>query len=672
VNCGAQTRGAPQVPGGSRDRLKADELLAPTYNGEGPIHNNYFMPIGQTAPAVALKGILIVGASNLFSSHQGCPGPPRPALGFSVAFFTHGEHLVPALRDIVQPPGTIIISPGRVWSEPGDQGMSRASFPLVLVDQLTNATHNGLATFLYNENRVSALRLQVVQETAAWAKFDFWGQASMTYAPGPIANEDMLRARFVTELNQQTPIRPWSELSTSARTQLLERFDGDSMPADVSANGLIVDGAIYLRGCNTRYGPYPYCQHMRHGVFSVTKSLGAAIALLRLAQKYGDEVFDLKIKDYVTVSAAHGGWDRVTFADALNMATGIGDLSPQREPNDPLADENKPKMFKWGGARTAKEKLDVSFSYGKYPWGPGEVLRYNSTHTFVLAAAMDSFLKRREGPNAHLWEMVASEVFRPIGIFHAPMMHTLELDGGRGIPLLAVGLYPTIDDIAKLTTLLQNRGQHQGRQLLSVSKLADALYKTANTGLPTGGKNRFGDARYRLSFWSVPYRTSDGCFFQIPYMSGYGGNLVVLLPNGISAFRFADGFNFDVESMVLAGEAVRPFCPTPPENVSPPSPKQEPLTASDLRAAVSGHTFYGDDWHMFPAADGVIYRTSKNGSDVGKWHITPDGRFCRAWWDDQRERCYMVYREGESFELYLQDRWGKVVVKRVPGNPERY
>lgn len=46
------------------------------------------------------------------------------------------------------------------------------------------------------------------------------------------------------------------------------------------------------------------------------------------------------------MAATHAGWDDVTFADALNMATGIGDLSPQREANDALADENKPKMFR--------------------------------------------------------------------------------------------------------------------------------------------------------------------------------------------------------------------------------------------------------------------------------------------------------------------------------------
>ena len=74
---------------------------------------------------------------------------------------------------------------------------------------------------------------------------------------------------------------------------------------------------------------------------------------------------------------------------------GIGEGSPQRHPNDPFADENKPRMLAWMGKRTAKDKLDAGFAYPKYPWGPGQVVRYNSVHTFVLAAAMDAYLKRR-------------------------------------------------------------------------------------------------------------------------------------------------------------------------------------------------------------------------------------------------------------------------------------
>ena len=150
--------------------------------------------------------------------------------------------------------------------------------------------------------------------------------------------------------------------------------------------------------------------------------------------------------------------------------------------------------------------------------------------------------------------MVAAEVFQPIGILHLPTMHTQEAVGERGIPFLGIGLYPTIDDVAKLTTLLQNGGQHQGQQQLHAAKLAEALYQTDAGGLPSHKENRFGVARYHLSFWSVPYRAHNGCFFQIPYMAGHGGNLVVLLPNGITAFRFADGHNYDVDEMVLAGE----------------------------------------------------------------------------------------------------------------------
>jgi hypothetical protein len=140
-------------------------------------------------------------SSTLFRERHGCPGVAELLLGFSAAFFTEGEYLVPVVRDLV-PHSIFILSPGRVWSEAGDGGMSRASFPFVLTNPHNNATHNGVATFLYDDTRVSAFRFQVVQETAAWAKYDGWGQAPLTYTPGPIANEAAIRAQFSAELQQ--------------------------------------------------------------------------------------------------------------------------------------------------------------------------------------------------------------------------------------------------------------------------------------------------------------------------------------------------------------------------------------------------------------------------------------------------------------------------------------
>ena len=157
---------------------------------------------------------------------------------------------------------------------------------------------------------------------------------------------------------------------------------------------------------------------------------------------------------------------------------------------------------------------------------------------------------------------------------------------------------PRFDDLAKLTTLLQHGGRHQGQQLLHAAKLAEALYQTDARGLPTGWENRFGEGRYHRSFWSMPYRTATGCHFQIPFMSGVGGNIVVLLPNGITAFRVADGGHHDLDAMVRAGEAVRPFpCaagsaeapPAPPaaQRERPASPVSRPHALRPGRAPLS-------------------------------------------------------------------------------------
>ena len=673
--------GCPLVPavvapsGTMRDRILASELLAPTWTGAGPVHNDYFVPIGSSASARhAFIGTLTIPALKLSTAQNGCAGLASPWPAFTIAFFTHGDHLVPVVRTIIWSSDRrlgIILSPGRIWSESGDQGLSRASFPFAIVNPIDNGTLNGLATFVFDDERVSNLRAQITQETRAWARHDYWGQVPMTYARRTIPDEARLRAQFESEQRFETPIKPWTALPVAAPSPVLDAFDGSTVPDDVSVSGFVIDGAIYAKDCHTRTGPYPYCRHMRHGVFSVTKSLGAAVALLRLATKYGDGVFEEKIADYVRVTATHDGWKDVTFADALSMAVPIGDIGPRRDWPDPAPDENQPKMLAWLiKARTAQEKLDHGFNYGRYSWERGEVVRYNTIVTFTLAAAMDAYLKRKEGPNAHLWDMVADEVYRPIGILHAPMMHTVESDGNRGIPILGYGLTPTIDDLAKLVNLLQARGQHHGTQILSAAKIDEALRRTA-TGLSTRVPSRFGDQRYHLSFWSLPYRTALGCSFDVPYMWGYGGNFVVLLPNFVSAFRFADGSIHDPETMILAGEAIRPFCTAAPSDELPKAVQNPPLTGAELTAELPGNTFGSGVVRVFIAPDGRQYLAVGTRVDVGRWRITPAGLYCRTWYvtDGGRERCYHVYRDGENFDFHVNDRWTVLRWTRTPGRP---
>ena len=63
-------------------------------------------------------------------------------------------------------------------------------------------------------------------------------------------------------------------------------------------------------------------------------------------------------------------------------------------------------------------------------------------------------------------------------------------------------------------------------------------------GLPTGWPLEHGDVTYHMSFWQHPYKGQSERLFRYPAMVGCGGNYVLMMPNGITAFRFANcGYN---------------------------------------------------------------------------------------------------------------------------------
>ena len=554
-----------------REHISKDDLMAESYSDDGPVHNLYYTPVGESDNAIhQLEGKLAV-EEFLMTDRQQDDNVLRPSdryfPGFSVEFFTYKDHLVPLQRDVIlegegDSSWNLIISSGIVWSEKTDGGMSRASFPFVLIKEDTSEAHNGIATFLYDGDKVSSFRFQVVQETAPWNKMDYWGQNPMAYSPGQIKDKEEQIAQFSASLDAKTQVRPWSDLEGKLNLELLSSFNGSLHPWEISTAGLVLDGILYLQPCRTRYGDFPYCEAMRQGSFSVAKSMGAAVAMLRLAEKFGEEVFDMKIADYVEVTADHDGWEEVTFGDALNMATGIGgDLPEKVNPNVMFSDEdgNEAVFQFFQQARSAGEKAEACFAADNYPWGPGEVARYQSCHTFILGMAMDKFLKSREGSDADVWDMLIDEVYEPIGIMRMPTLRTIEEDGSRGIPHYSIGLYPNPDDIAKIGMLMQNGGVTGGKQLLHREKLAEALREEELYGLYTGEFNQYGEGTYHMSFWTMPYQTASGDYIQIPYMSGFGGNRVILAPNGVVAFQFGDSHIYGFESMVEAAEELGQF-----------------------------------------------------------------------------------------------------------------
>lgn len=82
------------------------------------------------------------------------------------------------------------------------------------------------------------------------------------------------------------------------------------------------------------------------------------------------------------------------------------------------------------------------------------------------------------------------------------------------------------------------------------------LFLNANVPIQSTNQN----ARYLNSFWSFSLSVPSVCTVRIPYMLGYGGNFVVILPNGISVFRYADADIHDPAALALATADIRPFC----------------------------------------------------------------------------------------------------------------
>ena len=565
-------------------RIAIAELLAPTWSG-GVIANTAFVPGADAIDAHAsFVGTLRLTETQMstqpaaLSPPAGLARDPKLFPGVAISFFTDKGDLVPFTQDVIRYATRnqghsywdIIVQPGRVWSQPGDDGWSRAAFPFALVNSIEGETHNGLATFLYRDGRVSNLRVQVVQQTAPFDIKEQFVAAALVparFEPAPSEQLDPLKRDYEAGRAGAVPIASWKELAAKVSDATLAGFDGTMPASDIVLSGIDYQGSFYLKGCYSAGGELPWCDRARFGVWSATKALANETALLRLAQKYGPAVFDLKIADFVPEAVRHPAWRNVRFEDAINMTTGIGNGSTRREPNDISDGYIDPSYQRWYEARSTQDKITRLLDDGAvYPWGPGKVARYRDQDMFILGVAMDRFLKSKEGPAASIWSMLGQEVFAPIGIHEAPTNRTIEHDGGIGQPLMAYGYYPTISDMVLIARLYQDEGRHGSTQILYAPRIRKLLAGPEARGFPTGEQLSTGETSYLNAFWFTSYAPSHDCRRFYPRMIGWGGNIVALLPGGMTGIRLAksggtpDNSDDDTSGMARVANSLSRFC----------------------------------------------------------------------------------------------------------------
>jgi CubicO group peptidase (beta-lactamase class C family) len=522
-----------------------------------PVANAAFAPGEGALPAPAFAGVLKVRPTQM----QTLPVLTQPLLqgrdtrifpGVQLEFFTVGDVLVPVQRgEMVRETGAgaaasywrIIPQFGRVWREKGEGDWSRAAFPVMLVNDTENHAHQGLATFLYRPGQVSGLMIQFVQQTGPYLikqYFVAWGFAPADFAPADMLKLEARRAQAQAELADRLPAKPWSELVKTVPPATLDGFGGPIYPKWQVAVALVRSGTLYYQDSVTPYGSYPYPLEMRFGVRSVTKSVFAPLALLRLAQVYGPWVLNLKIGDYV--QGLDPKWHRVRFVDAADMATGFGGTgSTKTHPNDIFDGYLGGDYDAWYTAASHADKLrQIAANLHPYPWEPGTVMRYRDQDYYLLGAAIEGFLKSVRAPRTDLGEMIQVEVFTPIGIHQAPTVRTREAGGRDGLVWCNAGYYPTLDDLAKIALLYQARGAHGGVQILNRELTEDllagrdAIVKNADASLgpvssPLAGSAE--DGLYKMGFHFMRYVNAGGTVEYLPSMHGSGDNELILYPN---------------------------------------------------------------------------------------------------------------------------------------------
>ncbi|UCH41366.1 MAG: serine hydrolase [Gammaproteobacteria bacterium] len=498
-----------------------------------------------------------------------------------------GENLLPLDRDLLRDPGggsywDLSLSPGCVWSEPTDDGWSRAALPFQLSNIFENDTHHGLATFLYNDSEVSPIYFQVVAETKAFLcpdNLQAWGwlHARVTTLE-PSAVKKTIDA-YQGEADDQLPLKPladWQSADTQIYFDDIESgFGSDS----TLVSGMVVDDTIYVSPCRTSMGDYPYPRAMKFGIWSATKTAFCSIACLRIAQIGGEDPRSALVKDLLPEAHENPDWDDITIGDCLNMASGIGTAAREPEPRDIFGDylleEEQAResdqarlsydhYHAWFLAPSQQEKNEAAFACPAYSWPPGCVARYRDQDLYIAGAALDALLKRLRGPEARIWDMVRDEVYAPAHIHHAIKFHTLESDPRREVPLSDAGLLLTMDNIARLGRLITDGGRIGDEQILEPALLDEFFNPRRAKGLPAGIETADGEVHYHAGIWHLPYRSRAGELLWIPSMRGYGGQIMQTLPNGFTTFRF--GFDscqteerYDALKLVKLADAIRPL-----------------------------------------------------------------------------------------------------------------
>lgn len=477
---------------------------------------------------------------------------------FDFEFIQSGDALIPVQRGAARsdhPEWEFILEPGHVWRETADGDYERASLPFTLEERNANCMHNGVLTFLFrSDGAVSNVAYEIAKETCAYFHFDAWGYFAARYTPGSVTGRESVLAQYQAENAYHLPTRPIGALAADHPGADPNRFGS---PAEVPAEsmtlyGLTLDGVDYVSGCETRFGPYPYCDALDLPSYSLAKSLLGALSSLRMAMLYPD-VLNSRISRFVPECTRTAHWDEVTFKEALDMATGHF-TSRDFEADEDSADFYTFQLFEDHAGR-------IDFACTHYPLKalPGTVWVYHTTDSYLLGTALNAYYRSQQGPGTDLFnDLWLPEFWASLHLSPAVAVTRRTRDAAAQ-PFTGFGLTLLREDVAKFADFINgDRGRVEGEQKLEPRLLEEAMQRDpARPGLVAAK-----DTRYQHGFWAWNAQAALGCQNPtwIPFLSGYGGITVALMPNGMNYYYFSDGGVFSWARAAAEANRIRTFC----------------------------------------------------------------------------------------------------------------
>ncbi|MEJ8567990.1 choice-of-anchor D domain-containing protein [Elongatibacter sediminis] len=479
---------------------------------------------------------------------------------FDFEFVQTGTHLFPVERGTMtdsHPYWEYILEAGRVWKENSDSGWSRASIPFTLHQKNANCMHNGVLTFLFKDDgSTSKAAYQISSETCLYYKFDMWGLLDADYTPGPVANANDLRAAYQDEVNGRMPVKPLADLATDYPGADPSQFGGPAEvdPDHLTAVGFVIDGTHYVGGCETRNGTYPYCDNLALPSYSSAKSVFAGVALMRMELKHPG-FMNTTVASHVPDCAADGNWNDVPYRHVIDMATGNYQSALY------MSDEGASHTNDLFLPEDHASKIDYSCTQYSRKASPGSTWVYHTSDTYILGTAMNAQLKALEGSGKDIFDdILVEEIWKPIGMSPASQVSRRTYDGVQQ-PFTGWGLTFLRDDVAKVTQFLNmDDGRVNGQLVVDSFELDAALQRDpSDRGIDTSATG----FKYNNGFWAHDIAPETGCSgdLWIPFMSGFGGITVLLLPNDTVYYVWSDDDTYLWEDAAIESHQIRSMCP---------------------------------------------------------------------------------------------------------------